>query len=146
MLQSYTILCNPMNCGPPGSSVHGDSPGKNTGVGCHSVLQGIFPTQGSNSGLPYCRWILYHLSHQGSPRTLEWVAYPFSNRTQESNWGLLHCRQILYQLSHQGSPRYSLENLKILHPKNIHKARFIVLQHQKQFTSHHVLNGLRMMV
>ena len=39
-----------------------------------TVLQGIFPTQGSNSGLPHWRWILYHLSHQGSPRILEWVA------------------------------------------------------------------------
>ena len=43
-----TTLCNPMACSPPGSSVHGDSPGKNTGVGCHSLLQGIFLTQGSN--------------------------------------------------------------------------------------------------
>ena len=50
---------------PPGSSVHGDSPGKNTGVGCRFLLQGIFPTQGSNPGLPHCRWILYPLSHQG---------------------------------------------------------------------------------
>ena len=55
-----------------------DCPGKNTGVGCHSLLQGIFPTQESNPGLPHCRWILYHLSHQGSPRILEWVAIPFS--------------------------------------------------------------------
>jgi len=43
-------------------SVHGDSPGKNTGVGCHALFQGIFPTQGSNPGLPHCRQILYHLS------------------------------------------------------------------------------------
>ena len=42
-----------------------DSPGKNTGVGCHSPLQGIFPTQGSNLGLLHCRWVLYCLSHQG---------------------------------------------------------------------------------
>ena len=42
-------------------------PGKNTGVGCHAFLQGIFPTQGSHPGLPHCRQILYHLSHQGSP-------------------------------------------------------------------------------
>ena len=42
-------------------------PGKNTGVGSHSLLQGIFPTQGLNPGLPHCRQILYHLSHQGSP-------------------------------------------------------------------------------
>ena len=44
-----------------------DSPGQNTGVGCLSLLQGIFPTQGSSPGLPHCRWILYQLSHQGSP-------------------------------------------------------------------------------
>ena len=50
-----------------GTSVHGDSPGKNTGVGCHALLQGIFPNQGSNPGLPHCRQILYPLSHQGSP-------------------------------------------------------------------------------
>ena len=55
-----------------------DSPGKNTGVGCHALLQGIFPTQGLNPDLPHCKWILYCLSHQGSPRILEWVAYPFS--------------------------------------------------------------------
>ena len=44
-----------------------DSPGKNTGVGCHALLQGIFPTQGSNPGLLHCRRILYRLSHQRSP-------------------------------------------------------------------------------
>ena len=47
-----------MDCSPPGSSVHGDSPGKNSGVSCHALLQGIFPTQGSNPGLPHCRWTL----------------------------------------------------------------------------------------
>ena len=52
-------------------------------VGCHALLQKIFPTQGSNPGLPHCRWILYHLSHQGSPRILERVAYPFS---RGSSW------------------------------------------------------------
>ena len=71
-------LCNPMDCNPPGSSVHGDSPGKNTGVSSLSLLQGNFPTQGSNPGLPHCRWILHQMSQQGSPRTLEWVACPFS--------------------------------------------------------------------
>ena len=54
-----------------------NSPGQNNGVGSLSLLQGIFTTQGSNPGLPYCREILYQLSHQGSPRILEWVAYPF---------------------------------------------------------------------
>ena len=65
--QLCPTLCDPMDCSPPGSSVHGDSPGKKTGVGSHALLQGIFPTQGSNPGLPHCRRILYRLSHQGSP-------------------------------------------------------------------------------
>ena len=55
------------------------SPGQNTVVGSLSHLQGIFPTQWSNPGLPHCRWILYQLSHKGSPRILEWVTYPFSS-------------------------------------------------------------------
>ena len=52
--QSCLTLCDLMDCSPPGSSVHGDSTGKNTGVGCHALLQGIFPTSGSNPGLPQC--------------------------------------------------------------------------------------------
>ena len=44
-----------------------NSPGQNIGVGSLSLLQGIFPTQGSNPGLPHCRWVLYQLSHKGSP-------------------------------------------------------------------------------
>ena len=51
--QSHPTLLQP--CSLPGSSVHGDSPGKNTGVGCHSLLQGLFPTQGSNLALQHCR-------------------------------------------------------------------------------------------
>ena len=66
--QSCPTLWDPMDCSPPGSSVHGASPGKNTRLGCHALLQGIFPTQGSNSGFLHCRQILYHLSHQGSPK------------------------------------------------------------------------------
>ena len=76
--QSCLTLCDPMDCSPPGSSVHGDSPVQSIGVGCHFLLQGIFPTQGSNPHLPNCRQILYHLSHQRCPRILEWVAYLFS--------------------------------------------------------------------
>ena len=60
----------------PETSVHEDSPGKNTEVGISSLLQGIFPTQGSNPGFLHCRGILHQLSHQGSPKILEWVAYP----------------------------------------------------------------------
>ena len=75
--QSCLTLCDPVGCSLTASSVCGDSPGKNTVAGCHALLQGIFPTQGSNPGLPHCRKILYHLSLQGSPRILEWVAYFF---------------------------------------------------------------------
>ena len=60
-----------------------NSPSQNTEVGCCSLLQGIFPTQGSNPGLLHCRWILYQLSHQGSPRILEWVTYSFSSGSSQ---------------------------------------------------------------
>ena len=56
--QSCLTLCDSV-----GASVRGDSPGKNTGVGCHSLLQGMFPTQESNPGLLPFRQILYHLSY-----------------------------------------------------------------------------------
>ena len=74
----WLSLYDPMDYSWLSSSVHGDSPGKNTGMGCHTLLQGIFPTQGLNPGFPHCRQILYHLSHQESPRILEWVACIFS--------------------------------------------------------------------
>ena len=142
--QLCLILCDPMDCSPPGSSVHGilqtrilewvaisfckglSHPRDQTQVSCiagrfltvwatrdevklkvaqscptlcdpmdyivHGILQarilkwvafafskGIFPTQGSNTGLPPCRCILYYLNHKGSPGILEWVAYPFSS-------------------------------------------------------------------
>ena len=64
--QSCPTLCDPINCSLSGSSVHGDSPGKNPGVGCHAFLQRIFPSHGLSPGLQNCRQILYHLSHQGS--------------------------------------------------------------------------------
>ena len=58
-----------------GLFVHGDSPGKNTGVGCHALLQGIFPTQGSNPGIPHCRQILHKLSNQGSPVKFIYISF-----------------------------------------------------------------------
>ena len=66
-LQTSRLLC-PWN-----------SLSQNTGVGSCSLLQGIVPTQGSNPGLLHCRQIFYQLSHQGSPRILEWVTYSFSS-------------------------------------------------------------------
>ena len=56
-----------------------NSPGQNTGVSSLSLLQGIFQTQGLNPGLLHCRWILYCLSHQGSPRILEWGRYIYKH-------------------------------------------------------------------
>ena len=70
--QSCSTLCNPVDCSPPGSSVLGDSPGKNSGVSCHALLQGIFLTQGLNLHLLCllcCRWVLHPLSDWGSPHT-----------------------------------------------------------------------------
>ena len=61
-------------------------------MGSLSLFQGIFPTQGLNSGLLHCRRILYQLSHKGSQRILEWVAYPFSRgSSRPKNWTLVSC-------------------------------------------------------
>ena len=64
---SCLTLCHPMHCSPARLLCPWYSPGKNTALGCRALLQGIFPTQGSNLHLLHCRQILYHLSHQGSP-------------------------------------------------------------------------------
>ena len=92
--QSCRTLCNPVDGSPPGSSVHGDSPDKSTGVDCHALLQGIFPIQGSNPGLPHCRQVLYLLSHQGSPLLYEKVQSKSFSRSAVSDslrlHGLLH--------------------------------------------------------
>ena len=74
---------DPVDCSPPGTSVHGDSLSKNAGVGCRALLQGILQIQGLNPGLLLCRQILYHLSYKGSPRILEWVAFPFSRGSSQ---------------------------------------------------------------
>ena len=86
-------------------------PGQNTGVGSCSLLQGIFPTQRSNPGLPHCRWVLYQPSHQGNPRILEWAAYPFSAFLPNPGIerGSPALQAILYQLSYQGRPMWILE-------------------------------------
>ena len=69
--QSCPTLCYPTDC-------PWNSPGQSTRVVSLSFLQEIFPTQGSNPCLPHCKWILYQLSHKGSPWTLEWVAFSSS--------------------------------------------------------------------
>ena len=69
--QLCPALGDAMDCSLPGSSVHGDSPGKSAGLSCCVLLQGIFPAQGSNPGLLHCRWILYHLIWY--PIYIEWM-------------------------------------------------------------------------
>ena len=92
-----------------------NSPFQNTGVGGlpTQYWRGFFPTQGLNPGLPHCRWILYQLSHKGSPRILEWVAYSFSsssswprNQTGVSciaggfftNWAIRKAQEVINQI------------------------------------------------
>ena len=113
--QSCPTLWDSMDCSPPGFSVHGDSPGKNTGVSCHALLQGIFPTQGSNT----------QASHIVGGFLTVWATRKPNNTgvgslslfrgiflTQEWKQGILHCRQILYQLSSQGSSRNTIKQYK----------------------------------
>ena len=71
-----STVFDPMECSPPDYSVHGASPGRNTGVGCHALLQGIFPTQGSNPRLLHYRQFVYRLSHQEALTIFIW-AYIF---------------------------------------------------------------------
>ena len=76
-LQSCPTLCNPMDCSSRGSSVHGDSPGKNTGVGCHALLQGFSWCRGRTQVSCVSRigrWFPYHWCHLGSPLHLIWAS------------------------------------------------------------------------
>ena len=75
--ESHAVVSNSLQ--PHGLYSPWNSPGQNTGVGSLSLLQGMFLSQRSMWGLPHCRRILYQPSHKGSPRILEWVAYPFSS-------------------------------------------------------------------
>ena len=70
--QSCLTLCHPMDCSLPGSSIQGIFPGKNIGVGCHFLLQGIFPTQESNPSLLHCRQMIDQLRYEGSLYNLEY--------------------------------------------------------------------------
>ena len=93
--QSCPTLCDPMDCSPPDCSPLLCPWGFSRQVpwsGPHAFLQGIFSNLGLNPGLPHCRWILYHLSHRGNPRILEWIDYLFSRGTsQPRNWTGVSC-------------------------------------------------------
>ena len=111
-------LWDPMDC-------PWNSPGQNTGVGSLSLLQRIFPTQGSNPGLLHCRQILYQLNHKRSPRILELVAYTFSSRSSRprnqtgvsctagrffTNWAMREALKAGYE-SIKGSPSHLYQML-----------------------------------
>ena len=109
--QSGPTLRDPMVCSPPGSSIHGDSPGKNTGEYCSGLPSpplGDFPNPGIKPRSPTLQADSLPSEPLGKPKStgvgssLSLLQENFP--TQESNQGLLHCRQILYQLSYQGSP------------------------------------------
>ena len=105
--RSCPILCDPMDCSPPGPSVHGDSPGKNTGVGRHALLQGIFLYLGIQPRSPALQVDSLLSQPPGKSTNTGMDSLSLLQRiflTQELNWGLLHCRWIFYQLSYQGSP------------------------------------------
>ena len=88
--ESHSVVSDSLR--PRGLCSPWHSPGQNTGVSSLFLLQGIFPTQGSNPGLLHCRQILYQVSHKESPRILEWVAYPFSSwSSRPRNWTRVSC-------------------------------------------------------
>ena len=128
---SHSVMSDslwPHNCSLPGFSVLGDSLGKNTGAGCRALLQGIFPTQRSNPGLLHCRQILYLLSHQGSPRILEWVVYPFS-------------RNLLDPGIKPGSPALQVDSLPAELPGKpflIYKLRIIAMPSSQGYCENYV--------
>ena len=107
-LSHVQLFSTPMDCSLPSSSVHGNIPGKSTGVGCHFLLQGIFPSQGSNPGLAHCRQMLYHLSHQGSQTQpkLPCLSLLFVP------WG---SPLLTYHPSHEGKDHHSHTTVKNLH-------------------------------
>ena len=138
---------------PTGLLCPGDSPGKNTGVGCHFLLQGIFPTQESNPGILHCRQILYQLSYWvkvlshlvmfATPWTVPHTRllrprnFPDKNigvgchshlqgifLIQESNPGILHCKQIIYHLSYQRSALSSVRSVNSCGISIIHMSKF----------------------
>ena len=90
LLQLRPTLCSPMDCSPPSTSVHGDPPGQNTGVGCHVLLQGVFPTQGSNPDILVSfigRWGSLPLAPSGKPSI---------SHTKTQKYSCIKIRRVLF--------------------------------------------------
>ena len=104
VFQSCPTPCNPMDWSPPGSSVYRDSPGKNTGVGCHVLLRGSsWSRDRTQFSCIAGRFFIIWAPRKPKNTEVDSLLYGIL-LTQELNRGLLHCRRILYQLSYQGSP------------------------------------------
>ena len=141
MSQSYLTL-QPTDYSSPGSSVHGDFLDKNTGVGCHALLQGILPTQGSNLGLLHCRWIPYHLATR---EALEyWSGQPIPSSGDHSDSGMGPGSPALQtDSSPAGLPRkpvcqwYSSHLVHLLTPSlSPHCVHMSTLSFQRQLINH----------
>ena len=120
VIQLCPTLCDPMDCSPPGSFVHGDSPGKNNGMGCHAILQGIFPTQELNPSLLHllnCRQILYHRptmeSHNFIIINLGEVILKFLLNQSHQSSRVLNLFALLLM---KGLSQLSLPELSLKHP------------------------------
>ena len=109
--QSCLTLYDPMDCSLSGSSVHGDSPGKNTGAGYYLLLQGIFPTQESNPSLPHRRWILCHLlcysQHitSGPHIVVSWLQNSFCSSKAYILTGLYSNKDVKWMLAKEAFPK-----------------------------------------
>ena len=96
-----------------------DFPGKDTGVGCHFLLQGIFPTQGLNLGLSHCRQILYQLSYKGSRLIIFFTQITYKKQTEKNTFNLTvqyleKCRRIVQQLAYgAGTHVYIFESSQL---------------------------------
>ena len=108
--RSVCPTLQPQGSEPASPSVHGDSPDKNTGVGCHALPPGVLPNSGIEPRSPTCALDSLQFELPEKPMTTGVGLLSIFHRiflTKESNQGLLHCRRILHQLSYQGSPQIS---------------------------------------
>ena len=104
--QSYLTLCDPMDCSPPGSSVLGISQGKNTGVGSHSLLQGIFLTQGSRSRA----WQAHSLpSEPPGEAPIRWMA---GEQLPYNSGGPVWCCEMTWRVGREGDGRAVTEAME----------------------------------
>ena len=129
----YSTLCDPMDCSLPGSFVHRDYPGKYTGMGCHALLQGIFPTQGSNPGLLHYRRILHCLIQQG--KDLYYIFYKAQQDHQELSMhpNAVHC-SIIYNRQDMQTTEMSI-NRWTDNQDTVHTENGLLLSQEKQWNN-----------